>query len=115
MLSQLNGSERECFLDQMKAQLIVLKRYNYGKQVNAMEKLILDSTLLLKPSPPSHQSLTNLDTSAAPTPPLLTGDTQSPQSSSLPSTSNSTVDGPVEPGMKVTTFASDVDITTTTS
>jgi mRNA-binding protein PUF3 len=115
MLSQLKGSDREMFVDQIKAGLVQLKKFSYGKQVAAIEKIIFDSNLSLKSSLPSHHSLTELDTSVAPTPPLLTGATQSPQSSSLPSTSNSTVEGPVEPGMKATPLISDVSITTTTS
>jgi mRNA-binding protein PUF3 len=115
MMTQMKGPERDDFIDQIKAHLVPLKKFSFGKQVAAIEKIINESAVPLKPSQASHHSLTELDTSAAPTPPLLTGDTQSPQSSSLPSASNSTIEGPVEPGMKTTTLTSDVDITTTSS
>jgi len=83
----------------IKPQLASLKKFAYGKQITAIEKLIytcnpqLDSSQPI--SPPSH-----LDMSAAPTPPLLTGDAQSPQSGSLPSINDSTVDGPIEQARK---------------
>ena len=44
------------------------------------------------PHPPGPP---HLDLSTAPTPPLVSEDTQSPQSSSQPSTTSSTMDGPV--------------------
>ena len=45
-----------------------------------------------------HQGPPHLDLSTAPTPPLVNEDTQSPQSSSQPSTTSSTIDGPVAGG-----------------
>lgn len=111
LLAQLNGAERAQFVDDMKPQLLILKRFNYGKQIAAIEKLIFTG-----PQPPTQPSAMAaamnaglrdnshtpvappLDisfTSAAPTPQLTT-EANSPQSSGAPSTNVSTVDGPTE-------------------
>ncbi|MCJ1420366.1 mRNA binding protein puf3 [Xylographa parallela] len=95
ILLQLRGSEYDNFVDQVRPQLQLVKRFSYGKQVGAIEKLVYGhpgSNLHIQngPHPPSH-----LDASAAPTPPLVSEDAQSPQSSSVPSTNTSTVDGPI--------------------
>jgi len=96
----------------MKPQLLILKKYNYGKQIAAIEKLIFTGpqpptqpsamaaamNMSLNHSPHAHAA-PPLDVSfmsAAPTP-QLTMETSSPQSSSAPSTDVSTVDGPTEP------------------
>lgn len=94
VLNELKGSEREEFVELIKAQLALLKRFSYGKQIAAIEKLIYTT-----PFPPHQIGHTGLlppaiDTSAAPTPPLLTDAAQSPQSSSLPSTHASSIEGP---------------------
>ena len=96
VLNELKGSEREEFVELIKAQLALLKRFSYGKQIAAIEKLIYTT-----PYPPpqiSHMGLLPpaIDTSAAPTPPLLTDEAQSPQSSSLPSTHANSVEGQIE-------------------
>lgn len=83
-------------MELIKAQIALLKRFSYGKQIAAIEKLIYTT-----PFPPQqmiHGGLIppHIDTSAAPTPPLLTGAAQSPQSSSLPSTHASSIEGPDE-------------------
>lgn len=99
LLGQLKGSDYDEFVEQIKPQLASLKKFSYGKQITAIEKLIYTCNPPFDPShptsPPSH-----LDISVVPTPPLLTGDAQSPRSSSLPSTNNSTVEGPVEQARK---------------
>lgn len=94
VLNELQGSEREEFVELIKAQLALLKRFSYGKQIAAIEKLIY--TTPFSPQQMSHTSLLPpaIDSSAAPTPPLLTNTAQSPQSSSPPSTHASYVDGP---------------------
>lgn len=77
----------------MKPQLVNLKKYNYGKQIAAIEKLIF-----VGPQPymtPSPISAPIEITSSAPTPSLTNGQ-NSPQSSSLPSTNVSTIDEPTE-------------------
>ena len=89
------GPEHDIFVEQIKIQIPQAKRFSYGKQVGAIEKLVYSAPttfphILTNVSLPSR-----LDTSAAPTPPLLTEDTQSPRTSSLPSTNTSTVDGPI--------------------
>lgn len=97
LISELKGTEHDDFVETVKPQLAILKRFAYGKQVQAIEHLLYTAV----PTPQSQQRPSNLvpppidtSTSAAPTPPLLTGDGQSPQSSSVPSTNASSVGGP---------------------
>lgn len=80
----------------MKPQLISLKRYNYGKQIVAIEKLIFTGPPPSYMAPPSSMAPTapiEINSSAAT--PMLTNGQNSPQSS-LPSTNVSTVDEPTE-------------------
>lgn len=99
----------------MKPQLISLKKYNYGKQIAAIEKLIFTgpqpqqspSTIALEIAPATGQSthgfvnpgVNTIDCivpqSYAATP-MLTDGQNSPQSISVPSTSVSTIDEPTE-------------------
>jgi len=99
LLAQLKGEERDAFIEDMKPQLISLKKYNYGKQIAAIEKLIFTGphaytspASVLVPSAPSVPIEIS---SNAPTP-LLTNGQNSPQSSSVPSTSVSTIDEPAD-------------------
>ena len=95
LMLELKGSQLEQFLDTLRPQLAILKRFSYGKQVQAIETLLYSNV----PAPHQPQQRLNglapppIDTSASalPTPPLLTGDGQSPQSSSVPSTDASSV------------------------
>ena len=100
MLAQLKGEERDAFIEDMKPQLISLKKYNYGKQIAAIEKLIFTGPHPYTATPsvlvPSAPAVPIEIGSNAPTP-LLTNGQNSPQSSSLPSTSVSTIDEPAEP------------------
>ncbi|KFY27641.1 hypothetical protein V493_03381 [Pseudogymnoascus sp. VKM F-4281 (FW-2241)] len=112
LLAQLKGSERDTFIEDIKPQLVQLKKYNYGKQIAAIEKLIFVAPT--GPSTSSHrQSASNASTSpsygrggvappqgpsividvnsVAPTP-MLTMEQNSPESSNLPSATASTVD-----------------------
>ncbi|KAH0552923.1 hypothetical protein GP486_006878 [Trichoglossum hirsutum] len=91
LLGQLKGVDHDRLVEQIRPQLQALKKYTYGKQITAIEKLISSSTT------PSQSTTPPPGSSAAPTPPM-TSEAQSPQSSSLPSTNNSTVDGPFENG-----------------
>jgi mRNA-binding protein PUF3 len=99
LLGQLKGAEREAFVEDMKPQLISLKKYNYGKQIAAIEKLIfIGPQPYITPSSivaPATQTMPIEISSSAPTP-MLTNGQNSPQSSSLPSTSVSTIDDPTE-------------------
>lgn len=99
LLAQLKGAEREAFVEDMKPQLISLKKYNYGKQIAAIEKLIFTGPQsYITPSSvmtPTTQTMPIEINSSAPTP-MLTNGQNSPQSSSLPSTSVSTIDDPTE-------------------
>jgi mRNA-binding protein PUF3 len=69
VLGHLKGAEREALVEQIRAHLLHLKKFNYGKQVAAIEKLIYSTDAESNPSASS-------------------------QSSSLPSTNASTVEGP---------------------
>jgi len=95
----LKGAERVALIEDMKPQLVQLKKFNYGKQIAAIEKLIfVGPQSYMTPSsviPPLSQTLPIEINSNAPTP-MLTDGQNSPQSSSLPSTSVSTIDDPTE-------------------
>ncbi|KAG9236624.1 armadillo-type protein [Amylocarpus encephaloides] len=91
LLGQLKGAEHEAFVEDMKPQLIQLRKYNYGKQIAAIEKLIFVSPQPFASqaaAPPAIQTLPIEITSSAPTP-MLTNGQNSPQSSSLSSTNAS--------------------------
>ncbi|ESZ99333.1 hypothetical protein SBOR_0281 [Sclerotinia borealis F-4128] len=102
LLGQLKGAERAAFVEDLKPQLLALKKYNYGKQIAAIEKLIYgqdDSqqsfvTPPTGPTPGTHTQPMEIN-SSAPTP-LLTNGQNSPQSSSLPSANVSTIDDPTD-------------------
>jgi mRNA-binding protein PUF3 len=82
----------------MKPQLLQLKKYNYGKQIAAIEKLIFTGPQpYIAPSLPTpiSQTMPIEINSNAPTP-MLTNGQNSPQSSSLPSTNVSTIDDPTD-------------------
>ena len=95
LLTLLEGPEFEDFVEFVKPQLALQKRFGSGKNIAAIEKVVYSScpnvpTLhtnngLPPPMPPP------IDTSAAPTPPLIPGDGPSPQSSSVPSTNASSI------------------------
>lgn len=93
LLKVLKGSEWDDFVELTKAQLALLKRFSYGKQIAAIEKLIYCA-----PCPPQMADgripPPTIDTSVGPTPPLSTGAAQSPQSGSQPSTHASSIEGP---------------------
>jgi mRNA-binding protein PUF3 len=96
LLGQLKGEERDNFVEDMKPQLIQLKKYNYGKQIAAIEKLIftgLPPYNINPAAPTAIQTMPIEITSSAPTP-MLTNGQNSPQSSSLPSTNVSMIDDP---------------------
>jgi mRNA-binding protein PUF3 len=93
LLTQLKGAEYDELVELIKPQLAFLKRFSYGKQIAAIEKVVYTNPLTHPQLQPNASLPAPIDTSAAPTPPLLTGDAQSPQSSSLPSTNASSVGG----------------------
>lgn len=109
VLGQLNGLEREALVKKIEPQLTQLKKFSYGKQIAAIEKLIYDShttdghsdSLSTHRKTSSRLSLSELNTSPSstddsgtPTSPSL--GTQSSRSSSLPSTTTSDVEGPMD-------------------
>lgn len=93
LLTQLKETEYDELVELIKPQLALLKRFSYGKQIAAIEKVVYTNPLPHPQRQPNHLLPAPIDTSAAPTPPLLTGDAQSPQSSSLPSTNASSIGG----------------------
>ncbi|KAL8958182.1 MAG: hypothetical protein Q9193_004712 [Seirophora villosa] len=96
LILELKGAESDNFIEVVKPQVVILKRFNYSKQVQAMEQLLYNILPPAQPQArPTHLVPAPIDTSAsaAPTPPLLTGDGQSPQSSSIPSTNASCTGG----------------------
>lgn len=82
VLGNLKGAERESLVEQIRAYLLHLKKFNYGKQVAAIEKLIYSNDTESNPSASS-------------------------QSSSLPSTNASTVEGPTGSGFSTKHVDSD--------
>jgi mRNA-binding protein PUF3 len=99
LLAQLKGAERDAFVQDMKPQLLQLKKYNYGKQIAAIEKLIFTGPQpYITPSSlgtPISQTMPIEINSNAPTP-MLTNGQNTPQSSSLPSTNVSTIEDPTD-------------------
>lgn len=98
----MKGAERGAFVEDLKPQLLALKKYNYGKQIAAIEKLIYGQDDPQQPyttsptGPTSGASTQSIEgNSSAPTP-LLTNGQNSPQSSSLPSANVSTIDDSVD-------------------
>lgn len=79
------GHEREALVNQIKSQLVQLKRFSYGKQIIAIEKLIFDD-----------QPSNSLSTSS--------------QSSTLPSTNASTVEGPITSSYHDASTSHDIQI-----
>ncbi|POS85737.1 hypothetical protein EPUL_004828 [Erysiphe pulchra] len=53
LLAKLNGNEKSIFLSAMKTQLSQIKRFNYGKQIDVIEKLLLNSSQSSQYSPSS--------------------------------------------------------------
>ncbi|KAI9842930.1 MAG: mRNA binding protein puf3 [Thelocarpon superellum] len=85
LLGQLKAADFDKLAECIKPQLAALKKYTYGKQISAIEKIVYSNV-----SSPPHASPPSV--SAAPTPPLSTTEGQSPQSSSIPSTDHSTIE-----------------------
>lgn len=121
LLGQLKGAEREQLVEDIKPQLLALKKYNFGKQIAAIEKLIFTG-----PVPPNGHSYgpqtsmvpssvtktQPLDINSAVPTPLLTMEQNSPRSSSLSSANVSTVDGPTDPKASMEKVTPEVTIHT---
>lgn len=104
LLGQVQGEERERLVELIKPQLFALKKYNFGKQIAAIEKLIFTGPITqtsyaplgsgMIPSSATTNTTPSKANSVAATPSLTT-ETNSPQSSfTPPSTNASVVDGP---------------------
>lgn len=95
LLGQLEGTERELLVEEIKPQYFSLKKSGTSRQLQALEKLLgLSSGSTLTKTGPNGLQVD----SSAPTP-SLTNETNSPQSSSPPSTSASAVGVPADDGV----------------
>ena len=85
LLAQLKGPERLFFVEAIKPQLLALKKFNYGKQIAAIERIIFLNAA------PSHPSPPNSHTSYHSPPSSLPSTTSLPSSlpSSIPSSTGS--------------------------
>lgn len=114
-LAVIKGPMREKFVEVLRGQIAIAKKYAFGKQVLNVEK-VLNATETLSLQPRSNNiPPAPIDTShsTVPSPPLLTGDAQSPSSSSLPSTSTSSVVGAVN--SRKSSGSNDVEVMTPSS
>lgn len=59
LLAKLNGNEKSIFLSAIKTQLPQIKRFNYGKQIDVIEKLLLNSSHTSQSSPSSVKTSLN--------------------------------------------------------
>ncbi|KAJ9154934.1 Pumilio domain-containing protein [Pleurostoma richardsiae] len=105
LLNQLDGPERESFIEEMKPQFHSLKKVSTGRQIAAIDRLISAVSSPTSESAGSPSGSVNgsvsattpgspalpVDNSVAPTP-VLTMEPNSPQSSSPPSTNASAVE-----------------------
>ncbi|TEA03257.1 Pumilio-like protein 2 [Colletotrichum sidae] len=87
LLNQLEGEERESFVESMKPQFNILRKTSTNRQIAAIDRLLQATQQAPAAKPGSSQVDIN---SAAPTP-VLTREPNTPQSSSPPSTSASAV------------------------
>ncbi|CAD6501740.1 BgTH12-01989 [Blumeria graminis f. sp. triticale] len=99
LLAQLQGVEKVAFLNDMKPQLLQLKKHNYGKQIAVIEKLLFteieDSSLPKTCSPMKSQRFTmEIDSRVAT--PMLTNAQNSPQSNGRSSANISIIDDSIK-------------------
>lgn len=87
LLNQLEGAEREAFVEEMRPQFQTLRKTSTSRQLAAIDRLIYATTQ----TAPSKSGGSQADTSSAAPTPVLTMEPNSPQSSSPPSTSASAV------------------------
>ncbi|KAK5167251.1 hypothetical protein LTR04_000102 [Oleoguttula sp. CCFEE 6159] len=98
LLDTLGVSDYALFMQMLQPDMVKAKRTASGKQVQAIEKKMhrfdFQSTYchVSLPSPPASSE----NISTATTPPPLTSDVQSPESSSHASTNGDSIDGPVQ-------------------
>jgi mRNA-binding protein PUF3 len=108
LLNQLDGPERESFIEVMEPQFAALRKMVTGKQIAAIDRL-MSAARSPVPSKPGSTSASSAPAtpglqvdvnSAAPTP-VLTMEPNSPQSSSPPSTDASAAGDAADDGAKV--------------
>ncbi|KAH7328588.1 armadillo-type protein [Stachybotrys elegans] len=95
LLTHLEGTEREMFVEEIKPHFFLLKKNGASKQLQALEKLLGLNGTTSSASKTDGTSSTIPDSSSAAPTPVLTNETNSPQSSSPPSTHVSALDTPV--------------------
>ena len=112
LLALLKGPEFDEFVEFIKPQLAMQKRFGSGKNIAAIEKVVYStpSSISTGHIPVSPANASN---STAPTPPLTSGDGPSPQSSSLPSTNPSSIGGP--PDSRKSSASNALEVTTSNS
>ncbi|KAI0999322.1 Pumilio 2 [Podosphaera aphanis] len=99
LIAQLQGVEKAAFLNDMKPQLLLLKKYNYGKQISVIEKLLFSASQLSQsitdPTQPKDALTTqnNSQTSS----PLLQDAQKTPESSCMADDNDSSIIDQVEP------------------
>lgn len=114
LLTQLKDSEFDKFVELIKPQLALLKRFSYGKQIAAIEKVVYNNpTALLQLSNNAPLPLSTESIVPTSPPSLLAGNAQSPQSSSLPSTQASSINGALD--SRKSSASNAVDVMTPTS
>ncbi|WYZ40111.1 hypothetical protein EsH8_IV_000452 [Colletotrichum jinshuiense] len=86
LLNQLEGGERDAFVEEMRPQFNTLRKTSTSRQLAAIDRLIYATQ-----TPPSKSGGSQADTSSAAPTPVLTMEPNTPQSSSPPSTNASAV------------------------
>ncbi|KAI9742005.1 MAG: mRNA binding protein puf3 [Cirrosporium novae-zelandiae] len=102
LLTQLKGEDRSKLIGQIQQPMLEMRKFSMGKQVAAIDKIINNLTPSLSSAQPSGATSPQAEFPPTSTPPLLTADTQSPQSSSLPSATNSYMSPSIENHLKGT-------------
>jgi len=94
LLALLKGAEFDEFIEFIKPQLALQKRYGGGKNIAAIEKIVYSTPPTVRPIDIDHNPGNK---SAAPTPSLIPSEGPSPQSESVPSTKPSPIqDAPID-------------------
>jgi hypothetical protein len=115
LLKTLQGEEYENFVEILQPCLTRARQISYGKQIGQIDKLVdsLSATKKMHVAAKNTSLPAPSEKSMTPTPPPLTEDTNSPPSSSEPSTNASTADGPAStPKAEETQAKSDTATTT---
>lgn len=113
LLALLKGVEFDEFIEFIKPQLVMQKRFGSGKNIAAIEKIVDSTPTTIPASDINHPSTYTGNKSAAPTPSLIPSDGPSPQSESVPSTNPSSIAAPT--GSRKSSASGTLEITPSTS